>query len=79
MQDKPIVLVTGADQRLGLQIAKDLVARGYTVLVGSRNRERGEAAAPALWGHFFWSLQSRCNMYRYLFREAKLIILCDEL
>ena len=45
MQDKPIALVTGANQGIGLQIAKDLVARGFTVLVGSRNLERGEAAA----------------------------------
>ncbi|HEX3933528.1 MAG TPA: SDR family oxidoreductase [Puia sp.] len=45
MQDKPIALVTGANQGIGLQIAKDLVAHGYIVLVGSRNLERGEAAA----------------------------------
>jgi NAD(P)-dependent dehydrogenase (short-subunit alcohol dehydrogenase family) len=45
MQDKPVALVTGANQGIGLQIAKDLVARGFTVLLGSRNIERGEAAA----------------------------------
>src|SRR5271168_1115752 len=45
MQDKPVALVTGANQGIGLQIAKDLVTHGFTVLVGSRNRERGEAAA----------------------------------
>ncbi len=45
MQNKPVALVTGANQGIGLQIAKDLVARGLTVLVGSRNLERGEAAA----------------------------------
>ncbi|MGV2292346.1 SDR family oxidoreductase [Trinickia sp. YCB016] len=45
MQDKPVALVTGANQGIGLQIAKDLVAQGFTVLVGSRNFERGEAAA----------------------------------
>ena len=45
MQDKPAALVTGANQGIGLQIAKDLVAHGFTVLVGSRNFERGEAAA----------------------------------
>ena len=45
MQDKPVALVTGANQGIGLQIAKDLVAHGFTVLVGSRNPERGEAAA----------------------------------
>jgi NAD(P)-dependent dehydrogenase (short-subunit alcohol dehydrogenase family) len=45
MQHKLVALVTGANQGIGLQIARDLVARGLTVLVGSRNRERGEAAA----------------------------------
>src|SRR5580658_6074190 len=45
MHKKPVALVTGANQGIGLQIAKDLVAHGFTVLVGSRNLERGEAAA----------------------------------
>ena len=45
MQNKPVALVTGANQGIGLQIAKDLVARGFTVLVGSRNLQRGETAA----------------------------------
>jgi NAD(P)-dependent dehydrogenase (short-subunit alcohol dehydrogenase family) len=41
---KRIALVTGANQGVGLQVAKELVASGLTVLVGSRNVERGEAA-----------------------------------
>lgn len=45
MQDKSVALVTGANQGIGLQIAKDLVAHGFTVLAGSRNAGRGEAAA----------------------------------
>src|ERR1700730_1712240 len=45
MHNKPVALVTGANQGIGLQIAKDLVAHGFTVLVGSRNPERGAAAA----------------------------------
>ena len=45
MQDKRIALVTGANQGVGLQVAKELVANGVTVLVGSRKFERGEAAA----------------------------------
>jgi NAD(P)-dependent dehydrogenase (short-subunit alcohol dehydrogenase family) len=43
--DKRIALVTGANQGVGRQVAKELVANGLTVLVGSRNFERGEAAA----------------------------------
>lgn len=45
MHDKRIALVTGANQGVGLQVAKELVANGVTVLVGSRNFARGEAAA----------------------------------
>ena len=45
MQSKRIALITGANQGVGLQVAKELVANGLTVLVGSRNFERGEAAA----------------------------------
>src|ERR1700740_1563373 len=45
MQNNPVALVTGANQGIGLQIAKDLVGHGFTVLVGSRNLRRGEVAA----------------------------------
>lgn len=45
MQDQRIALITGANQGVGLQVAKELVANGVTVLAGSRNFSRGEAAA----------------------------------
>lgn len=45
MQDKPVALVTGANKGIGLQIAKGLTTHGFTVLVGSRSLENGEAAA----------------------------------
>jgi NAD(P)-dependent dehydrogenase (short-subunit alcohol dehydrogenase family) len=45
IHDKRIALVTGANQGIGLQVAKELVAHGVTVLVGSRNPDHGEAAA----------------------------------
>ncbi len=50
MHDKPVALVTGANQGIGLQIAKELVSHGFTVLVGSRDLERGELAAAEI-GH----------------------------
>ena len=45
MHDKPVALVTGANQGIGYQIAKDLVANGFAVLVGSRDFSKGETAA----------------------------------
>jgi NAD(P)-dependent dehydrogenase (short-subunit alcohol dehydrogenase family) len=45
MQHKRIALVSGANQGVGFQVAKELVANGLTVLVGARNLQRGEAAA----------------------------------
>jgi len=46
MPDKRIALITGANQGVGLQVAKEMVATGsYIVLVGSRDLAKGEAAA----------------------------------
>jgi NAD(P)-dependent dehydrogenase (short-subunit alcohol dehydrogenase family) len=44
-QIKRLALITGANQGVGLQVAKELVANGLTVLVGSRSLEKGVAAA----------------------------------
>ncbi|MBL8741134.1 MAG: SDR family NAD(P)-dependent oxidoreductase, partial [Myxococcales bacterium] len=48
MQNKLVALVTGANKGIGFQIARDLAARGYFVLVGSRDIARGEAAAKSI-------------------------------
>jgi NAD(P)-dependent dehydrogenase (short-subunit alcohol dehydrogenase family) len=45
VQDRAVALVTGANKGIGRQIAQDLAAHGFTVLVGSRNLEHGETAA----------------------------------
>jgi NAD(P)-dependent dehydrogenase (short-subunit alcohol dehydrogenase family) len=58
MSDKRIALVTGANQGVGLQVAKELVTNGVTVLVGSRNCERGEAAAREIGAHPFRTLDN---------------------
>lgn len=49
-ETKRIALVTGANQGIGLQIATDLAAAGLTVLLASRNLDRGKAAAQGLDG-----------------------------
>ncbi|HTF51674.1 MAG TPA: SDR family NAD(P)-dependent oxidoreductase [Pseudonocardia sp.] len=43
-----VALVTGANKGLGKEVARQLGERGITVLLGSRNRERGERAAAEL-------------------------------
>lgn len=48
MPDKLVALITGANQGIGLQIAKELVAHGLVVLVGSRSFEKGEATAQSI-------------------------------
>ena len=45
MTEKRVALVTGANQGVGRQVAKELVANGLTVFVGARDAERGRAAA----------------------------------
>jgi NAD(P)-dependent dehydrogenase (short-subunit alcohol dehydrogenase family) len=48
MQNTPVALVTGANKGIGLQIAKELAAHGFTVLVGSRNLKQGKKAAESV-------------------------------
>jgi NAD(P)-dependent dehydrogenase (short-subunit alcohol dehydrogenase family) len=50
MHNKPVALVTGANQGIGLQIAKELAAKSFTVLVGSRDYTRGEEAVKTIDG-----------------------------
>ena len=45
MASTRIALVTGANQGVGFQVSKELVANGVTVLLGSRDFARGQDAA----------------------------------
>lgn len=50
MQEKPVALITGANQGIGFQIAKELASKNFTVLVGSRDLARGKEAVKTIEG-----------------------------
>jgi hypothetical protein len=50
MHDPLVALITGANKGTGREIARQLAARGLTVLIGSRDPSRGQAAAAELGG-----------------------------
>ncbi len=46
----PVAVVTGANRGVGLEVCRQLAGLGYTVVLGSRDLARGEAAAAAFHG-----------------------------
>lgn len=53
MRHSRIALVTGANKGIGLEIARKLAGAGVHVLLGSRDKARGDAAAAGLAGAGF--------------------------
>lgn len=49
---RPVAVVTGATSGIGTEIARRLVADGFTVIVHGRSIERGERVARELGAHF---------------------------
>jgi NAD(P)-dependent dehydrogenase (short-subunit alcohol dehydrogenase family) len=47
---KPLVLITGANQGIGLSAARLLASKSFHVIIGARNIEAGEKAAAELQG-----------------------------
>ncbi|GAA4249034.1 SDR family oxidoreductase [Dactylosporangium darangshiense] len=45
-----VALVTGANRGIGLEVTRELAARGWTVLLGTRSRDKGERAASGVAG-----------------------------
>jgi len=50
MENERIALVSGGNRGIGLEVCRQLAEGGYTVVVGSRDEERGRAAAVGLEG-----------------------------
>jgi NAD(P)-dependent dehydrogenase (short-subunit alcohol dehydrogenase family) len=46
-----VALVSGGNRGLGLEVCRQLAERGLTVVLGSRDEEKGRAAAEAIAGH----------------------------
>lgn len=43
--DRPVAVVSGANRGIGLEVVRQLVGLGYVAVLGSRDAQRGEAAA----------------------------------
>ncbi|AFY85758.1 MULTISPECIES: SDR family oxidoreductase [Chroococcidiopsis] len=48
MTTKPVTFITGANKGIGNEVARQLAQHDFTVLIGTRNVQRGEAAAETL-------------------------------
>jgi NAD(P)-dependent dehydrogenase (short-subunit alcohol dehydrogenase family) len=48
---RPVVVVTGANRGIGLEVCRLLASRDYEVVLGSRDRDKGERAAAELGVH----------------------------
>jgi NAD(P)-dependent dehydrogenase (short-subunit alcohol dehydrogenase family) len=48
MHTRPVAIVSGANRGIGLEVVRQLANLGYTVVLGSRDLEKGQAAARGL-------------------------------
>lgn len=72
IEGKPVALITGANRGIGLQVAKELTAHGYIVLVGARNLKNGEEAAASI-GNNAYPLQIEVTDQASVTKAAALV------
>jgi NAD(P)-dependent dehydrogenase (short-subunit alcohol dehydrogenase family) len=48
MTERPVAVVTGANRGIGLEVCRQLAGAGFRVVLGSRDLERGRAAARSI-------------------------------
>lgn len=51
MENGRVALVSGGNRGIGLEVCRQLAESGYTVVIGSRDEDRGRAAAEGLEGN----------------------------
>jgi NAD(P)-dependent dehydrogenase (short-subunit alcohol dehydrogenase family) len=51
MADKKVAVVSGANRGIGREVVRQLAERGYTVVLGARNLQKGQEAARELGNH----------------------------
>nr|MBA2534677.1 SDR family NAD(P)-dependent oxidoreductase [Rubrobacter sp.] len=51
MENGRVALVSGGNRGIGLEVCRQLSEQGVTVVVGSRDEDRGRAAAEGLEGN----------------------------
>jgi 8-hydroxy-5-deazaflavin:NADPH oxidoreductase len=74
MQDKPTIAVLGGTGDLGSGLARLLAAAGYPVVIGSRDRQKADAAAAALAAQIKLGVRGADN--RAAAEAAAIVILC---